>query len=70
MIHSTNRITRGMCFLRIYRVFFLQGAQTLYGTVVRPVFVNIHGGASRVSPTQSEPTVSADGLRERVAVAE
>ena len=50
--------------------FHLQGAQTLYGTVVRPVFANIHGNSSRLAPTQSEPTVTADGLRERVAVAE
>lgn len=60
------------CAFGAFIAFFspLQGAQTLYGTVVRPVFVNIHGGASRVAPTQSEPTVTADGLRERVAVAQ
>lgn len=41
----------------------------LYGVVVRPVFVNIHG-KSPLAPTQSEPTVTADGLRERVAHSE
>ncbi|RPD59476.1 hypothetical protein L226DRAFT_514086 [Lentinus tigrinus ALCF2SS1-7] len=46
-----------------------RGAHLLYGTVVRPVFANINGGKSNTAPTQSEPTV-ADGLRERVAVAE
>ncbi|KAI9065765.1 hypothetical protein FKP32DRAFT_1590267 [Trametes sanguinea] len=47
-----------------------RGAQMLYGTVVRPVFANVHGKASQLAPTQSEPTVTADGLRERVASAE
>ena len=42
----------------------------LYGTVVRPVFANVHGKASTLAPTQSEPTVTADGLRERVASSE
>ena len=41
----------------------------LYGTVVRPVFANLHGKSTH-APTQSEPTVTADGLRERVASSE
>ncbi|CDO71727.1 hypothetical protein BN946_scf184920.g11 [Trametes cinnabarina] len=47
-----------------------RGAQLLYGTVVRPVFANVHGKASQLAPTQSEPTVTADGLRDRVASSE
>ncbi|KAI0757541.1 TB2/DP1, HVA22 family-domain-containing protein [Daedaleopsis nitida] len=47
-----------------------RGAQSLYGTVVRPVFINLHGKGGALAPTQHEPTVSADGLRERVAHSE
>ena len=54
-----------MCF---FSPLGIQGAQVLYGTVVRPVFANLNG-KSNLAPTQSEPTV-ADGLRERVASAE
>ncbi|PCH33154.1 hypothetical protein WOLCODRAFT_134949 [Wolfiporia cocos MD-104 SS10] len=43
-----------------------RGAQSLYGTVVRPVFVNVH--QRTVVTTNVEPT-TADGLRDRVASA-
>lgn len=54
-------------FLRSCLRFF-QGAQTTYYTVLRPVFANIsnRGGSSR---TYSNDTVTAEGLRDRVATA-
>ncbi|KAI0932951.1 hypothetical protein AcW1_000084 [Taiwanofungus camphoratus] len=44
-----------------------RGAQALYGTVVKPIFVNVHQKTNS-SPT-TETTVTADGLRDRVATA-
>ena len=41
----------------------------LYGAVVRPAFASVQGKAT-LAPTQSEPTVSADGLRDRVAASQ
>ncbi|KAF9817446.1 hypothetical protein IEO21_03403 [Rhodonia placenta] len=46
-----------------------RGAQALYGTVVKPVFVNVHQKASSGTTTSAEATVTADGLRDRVATA-
>ncbi|KZT09027.1 uncharacterized protein LAESUDRAFT_723338 [Laetiporus sulphureus 93-53] len=46
-----------------------RGAQSLYGTVVRPVFVNVHHKTNQVTTTAPETTVTADGLRDRVAEA-
>ncbi|CAL1696865.1 unnamed protein product [Somion occarium] len=43
-----------------------RGAETLYGTVVRPVFVNVHHAPNSVQPQTS---ASADQLRDRVAAA-
>ncbi|KAL6301023.1 TB2/DP1, HVA22 family-domain-containing protein, partial [Sparassis latifolia] len=41
-----------------------RGAQSLYGSVVKPVFANVHSKANSAPTTES--TVTADGLRERV----
>ncbi|KAI0075900.1 hypothetical protein K474DRAFT_1322436 [Panus rudis PR-1116 ss-1] len=43
-----------------------RGAETLYGAVVRPVFVNVDRSANSVA---AQPSTSADSLRERVATA-
>jgi len=44
-----------------------RGAQALYGTVVKPIFTNVHQKASSV--TNSNSDVTADSLRDRVATA-
>ncbi|EGN92721.1 hypothetical protein SERLA73DRAFT_190751 [Serpula lacrymans var. lacrymans S7.3] len=46
-----------------------RGAQTTYLTVLKPVLMNISNSSRAVAPTQTETTVTAEGLRERVATA-
>jgi len=46
-----------------------RGAQTTYLTVLKPVLMNLSNSSRAVAPTQAETTVTAEGLRERVATA-
>jgi len=43
-----------------------RGAQTLYGSVVRPLFVNVH---QKAVSSPADTTVTADNLRDRIATA-
>ena len=44
-----------------HSVFFSeQGAQVLYGTVVKPVFVNVHLKTSSVTTTTTEPAAGSE----------
>lgn len=49
-----------------HAVIFLQGAQTLYFTVLRPVLANVNKNSAVVAPSADS---TAEGLRERVATA-